>query len=121
MPPEALHEREHKRLRYLAAKMLDDLKDAKKIFVYQRPPPLADVDIIPLYRALRAYGPNKLLWVTLADDQHPSGYVELTADGLIRGHIDHFADPARVPSSTSVEAWSIICSNTLHLCGCRSA
>jgi hypothetical protein len=117
MTPEVLHERECKRLRYLSTKLLDDLREADKIFVCQRSAPLAEADIMPLHRALKAYGPNKLLWITPEDEGHPSGCVELTEVGLIHGYIDHFANPARVPATTSVQAWSDICANAWRLSG----
>lgn len=35
MDPAVLHEREHKRLRYLASKLVNDLEDAAKIYVFK--------------------------------------------------------------------------------------
>jgi hypothetical protein len=108
---EALHEREYKRLRYLAAKLVEDLEESKKIFVCKRDRALSQDEIAPLFRALRAYGPNALLWVVPADPRNPAGNVELLDDGLMRGSIDHFADPERVPATTSVGVWTSICAN----------
>jgi hypothetical protein len=116
LTPQALLEREHKRLRYLAAKMLDDLENAEKTFVYKRTIPLAAPDIVPLYRALRRFGPNRLLWVALADKHHPAGSVELTDEGLMCGYIDHFSNSMQVPLPLSVEVWTQICSNAWGLC-----
>jgi hypothetical protein len=118
MAPEALHEREYKRLHYLAGKLLDDLESAEKIFVVSRREiPLAQADVLPLHRGLRRFGPNTLLWVTREDEQHAAGSVEPTADGLLHGYVDRFSDPDRVPSTTSVAVWGRLCTSTWCLCG----
>jgi hypothetical protein len=115
MPLDELHAREYKRLQYLAGKMLDDLEDAEKVFVYKRGEPLSEAEVQPLFRALRSYGDNKLLWVVPMDAEHPSGSIERVEDGLLRGYIDRFADPERVPSTTPVESWSALCTNAWRL------
>jgi hypothetical protein len=117
MPPEALHEREYKRLQYLAGKLLDDLESAEKIFVVRRAIPLTEADVLPLHRALRRFGPNTLFWITLEDEKHPAGCVEQAGDGFVHGYIDRFSDPERVPSTTSVEVWARLCASAWHLCG----
>jgi hypothetical protein len=118
MALEALHEREFKRLHYLAGRLLDDLESAEKIFVVcRREIPLTQADVLPLHRGLRRFGPNTLLWVTLEDEQHAAGSVEPTADGLLHGYVDRFSDPERVPSTTSVDIWGRLCISTWRLCG----
>jgi hypothetical protein len=112
---EALHEREFKRLRYLAGKLAEDLEEAEKIFVCKRDRALTEAEIAPLYRALREYGPNTLLWVVPSSPHHAAGNAEWLGDGLMRGYIDHFADPDRVPATTSVGVWTNICTNALQL------
>jgi hypothetical protein len=109
--PEALHDREYKRLRYLAGKMIEDLEDAEKIFVLKRDNPLTEAEVAPLVHLLRTYGHNTLLWAAIADAGHPPGTVERLAEGLVRGRVDRFADPNRVPATTPVESWTIVCSN----------
>lgn len=113
--PEALHEREFKRLRYLSDKLLQDIEEAEKIFVYKRDEPPTVEQVAQLHRALREFGPNTLLWVTLADAAHTAGSVEWLEEGLLRGYVDRFADPDRVPSTTSVETWTVACSNAWNL------
>jgi hypothetical protein len=46
----------------------------------------------------------------LADDAHPVGTVVEELPGLMRGHIDRFAPPDRVPS-LSVPGWLAVCVN----------
>jgi hypothetical protein len=113
--PEALHEREHKRLRYLADKLIQDLEEAEKIFVYKKDEPLSEDQIRQLHAALRVFGPNTLLWVAAMDATHSAGTVEWLGEGLLAGRVDHFADPDHVPSTTSVESWTTVCANAWRL------
>jgi hypothetical protein len=113
--PETLHDRECKRLRYLGGKLLEDLADGQKIFVWKRNKSVTENQIKPLHNALRTFGSNTLLWVVESHAGHLPGTVEWIDDGLMRGYVDHFADPERVPSTTSVEAWTKICANAWRL------
>lgn len=73
--PEALLPKVLARLTYLRDKFVEDLASAKKVFVYKSA--VADLDAVrDLHRALRAYGPVRLVWVVPLD-QIP--------DGLARG------------------------------------
>jgi hypothetical protein len=113
--PEALHEREYKRLRYLADKLIQDLEEAEKIFVYKKDEPLSNDQVRQLHVTLRTFGPNTLLWVATMDASHDAGTVEWLGEGLLVGRVARFADPDRVPSTTSVESWTTVCANAWRL------
>ncbi len=77
-----------RRARFLRQKMLEDLRSAPKIYVYQSgdDPPRADMS--SLLAALRRHGPNRLLWVKPNPDAALHGAVTLLEDRLMLGHLD---------------------------------
>jgi hypothetical protein len=106
---DAIHTRECQRLQFLKAKLIDELEVGEKIFVYKRARSIPQAHIEMLFGAIRAYGPNTLLWVVVSDEQHPSGRVEVLRDGLLKGYISRMADQSAVPSTTLVGEWLEIC------------
>jgi hypothetical protein len=107
---EEIREREARRLPLLRRKLIEDLEEARKIFVFHGMRPLGEAEARTLARALRAYGQTTLLWVELADDEHPAGAVEARADGLLKGYIDRFA-PGEDAHDLSLAGWIAICRN----------
>lgn len=69
-----LRERETKRLGFLRRKMLDDLAVGEKIWVWRELGMTDPARLQPLVNVLRSFGPNILLWVVEADDDHPPGH-----------------------------------------------
>ncbi|MEJ0068821.1 MAG: hypothetical protein WDO24_08965 [Pseudomonadota bacterium] len=59
---------EQRKLRFLKRSFLEDLEEAAKIYIVRRSMALARDEVLPLWRALRRYGPNSLLWLVPADD-----------------------------------------------------
>jgi len=112
--PEAIRQREVKRLPFLRRKLLEDLDEARKIFVYRGMRQQPQVLVMRLVEALRAYGPADLLWVALHDKEHPPGTVEAIAPGLLKGYIDRFA-PGENAHALSLECWITLCRNALAL------
>jgi len=112
--PEEIRQRETKRLPFLRRKLLEDLDEARKIFVYRGMRQQPQVLIMRLVEALRVYGPAELLWVTLHDSEHPPGTVEAVAPGLLKGYIDRFA-PGENAHALSLECWIALCRNALAL------
>jgi hypothetical protein len=110
--PDEIRQREVKRLPFLRRKLLEDLDEARKIFVYRGMRQQPQVLIMRLVEALRAYGPVDLLWVTLHDEEHPPGRVEAVAPGLLKGYIDRFA-PGENAHALSLECWIALCRNAL--------
>lgn len=81
-----------KKLSFLARKLFEDLADGERIFVCKYGEEYA-ADILRLAKLMRTFGPTELLWVTLATPGKPPGTVERVTDGLLRGYIDHYAQP----------------------------
>ena len=77
-----------RRIRFLRDKLLQDLKDAEKVFVYGCREALSDGEIRELWSALRRYGDNRLLFVGAAGDQNAAGSVRQLEDSLVVGFID---------------------------------
>ncbi len=117
--PDDIKRREAMRLPFLRRKMLEDLREGRKIFVYHGMRELSDAEAIELQSAIRAYGPGVLLWVELSDDAPPPGSVETIRPGLLKGHIDRFA-PGEDAHDFSLNCWLDICRNAYALAGSRS-
>jgi hypothetical protein len=114
MSPAEIHAREIRRLPFLVRKLLDDFADGSKIFVYHGMEPLAEADMARLLRALRAYGPNTLLWVEVGDAEHAPGTVEWAGPGLLKAYIDRFA-PGENAHDLSLGCWTTICREAYRL------
>ncbi len=106
-----------RRMVFLRQKLLEDLEDGEKIFVYKyQERNLTSAELARLHDAVRGYGNATLLYVRYADEEHPSGTVEQIGDGLIVGYISGFMigwngeqRPAALP------AWYAICEAALDL------
>lgn len=119
MTAQEVHQREVRRLPLLIRKFLEDLSEAKKIFVYHGMEPLSDEDANRLLAELRSYGPNALLWVETADAQHAPGSVEWRGEGLLKAYIDRFA-PGEDAHDLSLDCWIAICREAYRLCRNRA-
>ncbi|HEX3536706.1 MAG TPA: hypothetical protein VHU15_08055 [Stellaceae bacterium] len=114
--PEDIRRREEKRLPFLKRKLIEDLTEARKIFVYRGMRRLPQPLVLRLVTALREYGPATLLWVELQDDKHPAGTVEPLTAGLLKGYIDRFA-PGENAHALSLDCWIALCRNACRLAG----
>jgi predicted Zn-dependent protease len=83
------------RQRFLRRKLLEDLRDGSKIFVYKcLTENLSGSGLARLLAAVRRHGDNTLFYIRYEDADHPNGTVELGGIGLLIGYIDHFShDP----------------------------
>jgi hypothetical protein len=81
---EQVRQRETMRLPFLRRKLLQDLEEGRKIFVYHAMIPVTAADALRLFAAVRAYGPGSLLWVELANGGHRPGKVEHVRPALSR-------------------------------------
>lgn len=102
--PEEFRGKEARRLVFLRDKLLADLAAGEKLWVWKSNLPLSYDDIRPLLDVLRRLGPNSLLWVVLADPEHPPGTVERVEDDLLKGYVDRFAPYDDAPN-ISFESW----------------
>jgi hypothetical protein len=83
-----IQRKESVKLRYLARKFLEDLQDAEKTFI-RRVEGGDERGMRELFTALRERGPNRMVWVTRADEANPHGTVREVEDGLFRAHIGY--------------------------------
>ena len=106
-----MRDRACRRLRFLRRKLMDDLRNGDKIFVYKvLERNLADAELKRIHNAMRQYGDNTLLYVRYEDENHPNGTVELAARGLLIGYIDRFSNsPAHEYLGLASESWLAIC------------
>ncbi len=109
-----LLEKQSRRLGFLVRKLLQDLESGEKILVCKRNIPLMESEILALHAALNRFGRNTLLWVVLADDDHPAGGVDKILPGLLRGYVDRFA-PYENAHDLSLEPWLSVCVNAAKL------
>jgi hypothetical protein len=101
--------REKTRIEFLRTKLLDDLADAEKIFVFKENAYLSLASARRLFRKLREFGPNRLLYVVPTTDPSRVGTVERVEDGLIRGYTDGFGQYATLPDGIRFDTWAAIC------------
>jgi hypothetical protein len=120
MEPEAVHRREVRRVPFLVRKLVEDLEMADKTFVFKGMGAMAEEEVFPLVAAIRRYGPNTLLFVTLADGEHRGGTVEVRAPGFFVGYLDRFA-PGGDAHEFLLGQWVKICREAYRLRLARSA
>ncbi len=101
-------------LRFLRRKLLEDLADASRVFVWKTNIDQSLEDTTRLSESLRRFGDNRLLWVIQGAEDYEPGTVEQLAPGLLRGHVDRFAPYDNAPD-ISFEAWARVCANALTL------
>jgi hypothetical protein len=101
-------------LRYLRQKLLRDLKEASKIFVYRTDADHSLDEMTRLLQAIRSHGNGTLLWVTAGDPGFGIGSVEVLGDGFLKGHLDRFAPPSQT-YEVSFDAWLTVCRNAAAL------
>ncbi len=89
--PERMFEQSCRRLQYLRDKLLQDLREGTKIFVYKITWRLVtDAELTRMHEGLRKHGNGTLFYVQRATPTKPHGTVELVRPGLIMGYIDRF-------------------------------
>lgn len=108
MAAEDVHRREVRRMPFLIRKLTEDLQAGHKIFVRKERGGEPEEEIYPLVPALRRWGPNKLLYVTLADATHPPGSVERREAGFLVGYVERFA-PGEDAHDFLADQWLAMC------------
>jgi hypothetical protein len=107
--PERLLARERARLPRLAEFLVDAMTEGRRIFVRVPDNHVSEYGLGALVRSMRKYGPTTLFFVARADVNHLPGTVVRVSDGLMRGYIDHFADPANIMATTPSADWLVLC------------
>ncbi len=108
LTPEQILTREYRRVPFLIRKLTEELQAGEKLFVYHGMQPLAAPQVRALSSALRLYGPGTLLWMELADADHPPGSVERVDARVIKGYVDRFA-PGENAHDISLACWEDVC------------
>jgi hypothetical protein len=104
MEPASVHQQQCRVVRFLAAKLIDDLEDPSKILVFRQNEPVLAGDLVDLRIALAAYGPNILLWVQEACPGHPPGSVDVADERMMVGYVRRLARRHDVPD-LDVASW----------------
>jgi len=107
-------QQQRRRLSFLRDKLIADLEEPEKIYVYSSDERVSDADVSRLFGALRVYGPNTLLYLRPATKTHPEGTVEPMGDGLYVGYFDRLVDFVG-GSQPSFELWRQLCERTYRL------
>jgi hypothetical protein len=106
-----LLDRSRATVRLLRRKLLKDIGDARRIFVYtSADPSFGENEMHHLHHALRAIGPASLLCVTLRKPRDAALPAERLADGLYLGYLKKF-----VLTVGPLEEWLALCSHVLTL------
>lgn len=116
-PPEkreAFQQQQRRRLLFLKDKLIRDLEDPQKIWIYATSDFAADDDVARLFAALRAYGPNSLLYVRRERDDRPAGTVERLEEGLYVGYFPGVTDFV-AGGQPPFELWRQLCLRTYRL------
>jgi hypothetical protein len=97
-------------LRLLRRKLLRDIADARRIFVFKSTAPgFGLAEMRRLHTAMRAIGPASLLCIT-QENPAETCRVEKLADGLYAGRLERFVLPFG-----PFDEWAALCSETLKL------
>ncbi len=110
--PEALHAQQTRVLPFRRRKLLEDLAEAHRIFVWRSNVPNSETEVRALLACLRRYGPNRLLWVRAAAGDKPPGHVEDAGDGLLQGYIARLA-PYNRAEDADYGSWLAVCMNAV--------
>ena len=97
-----------RRLVFLRSKLLEDLRVGEKIFVYKLGrKQAATANLIRLHDAMRRFSKCTLLCVTLEDEVHPKGMLEMLRSGLFLGRAATVLGEGGAGIDT--EQWRIFC------------
>ena len=109
-----------RRLQFLSRKLIEDLEEGNKIFVFRLTDrQLSEAELGRLHAAMRSYGDNTLLYVRYEDAGHPNGTVELAGPGLMIGYIDRFkvTPTGEISAAPATASWLKVCQNAWELWG----
>jgi len=95
--PAALSRQQARTLPFLVDKLIGDLENPEKIFVFRQNEPLAATTLIDLRSALARFGAVPLLWVQQERPGHPAGTVDRIDETLMAGYVRRLASRENVP------------------------
>jgi hypothetical protein len=98
-------------LRLLRRKLLSDIEDGRRIFVFKSlDPTFGEIEMLRLHAALRRIGPAGLLCVTIAGPGQAIGGALHRGDGLYIGYLERFG-----LNDGPFDQWPSVCRETLAL------
>jgi tetratricopeptide (TPR) repeat protein len=101
--------KQQSKMSFLRTKLIDDLQEGRKIFVYKDSARrLRGDDMIFLHRHLNDYGPGWILFVVESQGDAAPATVDLIGDRVMVGYIDRFASSASL-TDISYNIWFDIC------------
>ena len=106
--PDRLTIRHTVALEFRRRKLLEDMVQAHRIFVWKSNAGDEETEVRRLAAFLRSRGPNLLLWVQVATPDRPPGLVENAGQGLLRGYISRFAHYDKA-SDCDFQSWLAVC------------
>jgi tetratricopeptide (TPR) repeat protein len=108
-----LHARLCRRQAYLGRKLIEDLREPSKIFVYKTLPAAPLSEVRRLHAAMERYAPNRLLYVVDADAERPAGSVEEIAPRLFVGAVPLLWRRINHWDTIDFTGWRDLCRNVL--------
>jgi tetratricopeptide (TPR) repeat protein len=113
------HRRLCRLLGYLSEKLIRDLENDEKIFVYRMIGPEIDETMLDrLARAVTSYGRNRFLFVKKTLDVKMRFTVEQAKPGFFIGHIDRFStESEHEPFDHNYLGWEKLCRAAFASCG----
>ncbi len=109
-PQEQVYRQTLRRIHFLRDKLIEDLHLAEKIFVFKVHQFTGLAPLERLFDALRTYGPCTLLCMTLADEEHEGGTVEMVRPGLFVGRVSMFGNAGLTAArGIDTHAWLRVC------------
>jgi tetratricopeptide (TPR) repeat protein len=105
--PEKLIAREVRRVPRLVSKLIDELREAERIFVRVPLPGETLDDAFAILGAMRRYGNGVLVAVAQADEHREPGTIERHGD-LICGYIDGLTEPP-IAGLIAYDSWIRLC------------
>jgi len=108
-------ERVAKGLGFLRLKLLADLAEGEKLFVYRTFDHTLDDEMqVALANAVHRYGKSTLLYVQVETQDHPAFSAVRKDPNLIVGYIDHFA-PREGRLDYNAVGWEAVCRAALNV------
>jgi hypothetical protein len=112
--------RQRRHVTLLRRKLLEDLAEGEKIFVYADHQVVRPLETaLPLFLALNRVRPTRMLWVC-PDDRFEPGRVDEVVPGLARASLDPFGEPL-AGGRIAVGGWVNVLCNAWLLFGSKGA
>ena len=109
-PADRVYTQALRRLRFLSAKLMEDVTAAEKLFVFKMPDYAGPEPAHPVLNAMRRRGPAKLLCVALADATQPAGTLQTVAPGFLVGRLSMVTDArSTAQRGMDIEGWQRVC------------